>query len=190
MSRKIFAALLFATLFSTTRAADSDNPVVIMETSHGALAIELWSDRSPVTVENFLRYVDNGLYDGLIFHRVIPGFMIQGGGFDTDMVEMSSYPPIENEADNEASNARGTLAMARTNEIDSATSQFFINLTDNEFLNHSGPSQFGYAVFGQVIEGMEVVDEIASVPTTSRRGHQDVPVEPVVIESVTRKATE
>lgn len=183
---RTFVALLLSALFATTHAAETDNPMVAMETSHGTITIELWADRAPVTVENFLRYVDNGLYDGLIFHRVIPGFMIQGGGYDTDMVELSTYPPIENEADNGATNSRGTLAMARTRDIDSATSQFFINLTDNDFLNHSGPSNFGYAVFGEVVDGMDVVDEIASVPTTSRRGHQDVPVEPVIIESVQR----
>ncbi|MEX1196942.1 MAG: peptidylprolyl isomerase [Pseudohongiellaceae bacterium] len=181
-----FAALLLSMLFSITHAADSDNPMVAMETTHGTITIELWADRAPVTVENFLRYVDNGLYDGLIFHRVIPGFMIQGGGLDADMVELSGYPPIENEADNGAANSRATLAMARTRDIDSATSQFFINLTDNDFLNHSGPSNFGYAVFGEVVEGMDVVDEIAGVQTTSRRGHQDVPLEPVVIESAQR----
>lgn len=183
---RTFTALLLSALFSFANAAETDNPRVAMETSHGTIIIELWADRAPVTVENFLRYVDNGLYDGLIFHRVIPGFMIQGGGYDTDMVELSGYPPIENEADNGAPNSRGTLAMARTRDIDSATSQFFINLDDNDFLNHSGPSNFGYAVFGEVVEGMDVVDEIAAVPTTSRRGHQDVPVEPVVIESAQR----
>lgn len=183
---RTFTALLVSVLFSTAHAAETDNPMVAMETSHGTITIELWADRAPVTVENFLRYVDNGLYDGLIFHRVIPGFMVQGGGYDTDMMELSAYQPIENEADNGADNNRGTLAMARTSDIDSATSQFFINLTDNDFLNHSGPSNFGYAVFGEVVEGMDVMDEIAAVETTSRRGHQDVPVEPVVIESAQR----
>lgn len=170
----------------TAQASEANRPLVSMETRLGTITIELWPDKAPATVENFLRYVDNDLYDGLIFHRVIPGFMIQGGGFDTDMVEISTYPAIENEADNGAANSRGTLAMARTRAIDSATSQFFINLTDNDFLNHSGPSNFGYAVFGQVVDGMEVVDEIAGVPTTSRRSHQNVPVEPVVIESAQR----
>ncbi len=165
------------------------NPVVVMETSMGSIEIELWEDRAPISVENFLRYVDNGLYDNLTFHRVIPGFMIQGGGYDSDFVEMSGYPPITNEADPSLQNDRGTLAMARTNVVDSATSQFFINLVDNDFLNQTGttPQQFGYAVFGEVISGMDVVDEIATVETGNRNQHQNVPVEPVIIESVTRR---
>ncbi len=165
------------------------NPVVVMETSKGSVEIELWADRAPISVENFLRYVDNGLYDNLTFHRVIPGFMIQGGGYDSDFVEMSGYPPITNEADPSLQNDRGTLAMARTNVVDSATSQFFINLVDNDFLNQTGrtPQQFGYAVFGEVISGMDVVDEIATVETGNRNQHQNVPVEPVIIESVTRR---
>lgn len=165
------------------------NPVVVMETSTGTVEIELWADRAPVSVENFLRYVDNGLYNDLTFHRVIPGFMIQGGGYNTDFVEVSVYPPITNEADPSLENNRGTLAMARTNVVDSATSQFFINLVDNDFLNQTGttPQQFGYAVFGKVINGMEVVDESASVETGNRNQHQNVPVEPVIIESVTRR---
>lgn len=165
------------------------NPVVVMETSMGSIEIELWADRAPVSVENFLRYVDNDLYDGLTFHRVIPGFMIQGGGFDSDFVEMSGYAPITNEADPELENSRGTLAMARTNVVDSATSQFFINLVDNDFLNQTGttPQEFGYAVFGEVVSGMDVVEQIATVETANRNQHQNVPVEPVVIESVTRR---
>lgn len=165
------------------------NPVVVMETSMGTVEIELWADRAPISVENFLRYVDNGLYNDLTFHRVIPGFMIQGGGYNSDFAEMSGYPPITNEADPSLENNRGTLAMARTNVVDSATSQFFINLVDNDFLNQTGttPQQFGYAVFGEVINGMDVVDEIATVETGNRNQHQNVPVEPVVIESVTRR---
>lgn len=165
------------------------NPVVVMQTSKGSIEVELWADRAPISVENFLRYVDNGLYDGLTFHRVIPGFMIQGGGYDSDFAEMSGYPPITNEADPSLQNNRGTLAMARTNVVDSATSQFFINLVDNDFLNQTGttPQQFGYAVFGEVISGMDVVDEIATVETGNRNQHQNVPVEPVIIESVTRR---
>nr|WP_294134928.1 peptidylprolyl isomerase [Pseudohongiella sp.] len=160
-----------------------------METSAGTIEIELWADRAPISVENFLRYVDNNLYDNLTFHRVIPGFMIQGGGYDSDFVEISGYPPITNEADPSLENTRGTLAMARTNVVDSATSQFFINLVDNDFLNQTGttPQQFGYAVFGEVISGMDVVDEIATVETANRNQHQNVPVEPVIIESVTRR---
>lgn len=165
------------------------NPVVVMETSMGTIEIELWADRAPISVENFLRYVDNGLYDNLTFHRVIPGFMIQGGGYDSEFMEMSGYPPITNEADPSLQNERGTLAMARTNVVDSATSQFFINLVDNDFLNQTGrtPQQFGYAVFGEVVDGMDVVDQIATVETGNRNQHQNVPVEPVVIESVTRR---
>ncbi len=165
------------------------NPVVVMETSMGSIEIELWADRAPITVANFLRYVDNDLYNNLTFHRVIPGFMIQGGGYNSDFVEISGYPAITNEADPSLENDRGTLAMARTNVVDSATSQFFINLVDNDFLNQTGrtPQQFGYAAFGEVISGMDVVDQIATVETANRNQHQNVPVEPVVIESVTRR---
>nr|WP_058023219.1 peptidylprolyl isomerase [Pseudohongiella spirulinae] len=169
--------------------ASSDNPVVVMETSMGIIEIELWPEEAPLSVENFLRYVDNSLYDNLTFHRVIPGFMIQGGGYDSDFVELSGYPAIKNEARPALRNDRGTIAMARTQVVDSATSQFFINLVDNEFLNQRGtsPQEFGYAVFGEVISGMDVVDQIAGVQTTSRRGHQDVPVEAVTIVSATRR---
>lgn len=190
---RITITLLLSMLLSMSRAAETDNPVVIMETSLGTLTIELWPDHAPVTVENFLRYVDNGLYDGLVFHRVIPGFMVQGGGFDEEMARLSSpYPAIRNEAREDVPNDRGTLAMARTGDIDSATSQFFINLVNNDFLNRTGssPSSYGYAVFGEVIKGMDVVDEIAAVQTTTRNGYQDVPVEAVVIEKVTRQSGE
>jgi cyclophilin family peptidyl-prolyl cis-trans isomerase len=187
----MFRALILTSLvlFSNLASAQ-DNPVVEMQTNKGRVVIELWADQAPVTVENFLRYVDAELYDGLIFHRVIPGFMIQGGGFDEDMVEMSTFDPIKNEAKPSLKNDRGTLAMARTGVVDSATSQFFINLVNNDYLNQRGTSarDFGYAVFGAVIEGMEVVDEIATVPTVTRRGHQDVPMEAIVIESVRRVA--
>jgi cyclophilin family peptidyl-prolyl cis-trans isomerase len=184
--------LLFAMLFSISTmviAADTANPIVVMETSKGTIKIELWTDKAPVTVENFLKYTDNSFYNNLIFHRVIPGFMIQGGGFNSNMMEQSTYPAIKNEATTDLKNNRGTLAMARTNVVDSATSQFFINLTDNDFLNHTNatPSGFGYAVFGEVIEGMDIVDEIAAVATGNSRGHQNVPLEPVVIISVTRQ---
>jgi peptidyl-prolyl cis-trans isomerase A (cyclophilin A) len=174
---------------SAQAPAASDNPVVVMETSMGTIEIELWSEEAPVSVENFLRYVDNNLYNNLTFHRVIPGFMIQGGGYDANFVEISGYPAIRNEARPGLRNDRGTLAMARTNVVDSATSQFFINLVDNDFLNQRSPSpqEFGYAVFGRVISGMEVVDQIARVETTSRRGHQDVPVEAVTIIATTRR---
>jgi cyclophilin family peptidyl-prolyl cis-trans isomerase len=160
-----------------------------METSMGTIKIELWADKAPISVENFLRYTDEGLYDSLIFHRVIPGFMVQGGGFSPDMIQLSSYEPIKNEARVDVPNTRGTLAMARTSVVDSATSQFFINHADNGFLNHQDetPGGFGYAVFGEVIEGMEVVDEIALVVTGSVKGYGDVPLEPIIINSVRRE---
>lgn len=185
----IALALMLSTLVHATESHATENPIVVIETNKGAITVELWQDKAPVTVENFLRYADNNLYDGLIFHRVIPGFMVQGGGLDENMVELSPYAAIENEASAEVPNNRGTLAMARTNVVDSATSQFFINLVDNDFLNHrsTAPREFGYAVFGEVISGMEVVDEIAQVPTRRRGAHQNVPSEPVIIESVSRQ---
>ena len=157
--------------------------MITMNTSHGTITIELLADEAPISAENFRAYVAAGHFDGTIFHRVIPGFMVQGGGFDTEMNQKETRDPIKNEADNGLRNDRGTLAMARTSDVDSATNQFFINLADNDFLNH-GDRDFGYAVFGKVVEGMDVVDRIAAVATGSRRGHQDVPVEPVIIESV------
>jgi len=186
MRKFILSMVLACTAFS---ALAQDNPVVVMETNKGTIRIELWQDRAPISAENFLRYTDNEYYDGLIFHRVIDGFMIQGGGFDPEMVQKSTYDPIKNEANNGAANNRGTLAMARTNVVDSATSQFFINLVDNDFLNHTSetPRGWGYAVFGEVIEGMDVVDEIASVSTGNVRGYGDVPDEPIVINSVRRE---
>lgn len=162
------------------------NPVVLMTTSMGSMRIELDTERAPITAKNFLDYASAGHYDGLIFHRVIPGFMIQGGGMDELMKEQKTRPAIKNEAANGLKNKIGTLAMARTNVVDSATSQFFINLKDNDFLDHrsAAPAEFGYAVFGRVIEGMEVVHSIEKVPTGNRGLHQDVPVEAVVIQSV------
>ena len=192
--RSLLASLLlgltlgFASFASAQEA--ENNPVVVMETSLGTIVIELWPDRAPVSVENFLRYVDNEYFDGLIFHRVISGFMIQGGGFDADMVQKSTYDPIVNEARADVPNDRGTIAMARTSDINSATSQFFINHSDNDFLNHTAETMqgFGYAVFGAVIEGMEVVDAIAAVEThTHPQGFGDVPVEPVTILTATRR---
>ena len=161
-------------------------PVVILSTSQGDIKVELDSEKAPITVENFLAYVDDGFFEGTIFHRVIPGFMIQGGGFDREMTQKDTRAPIKNEADNGLSNRRGTLAMARTSDVNSATSQFFINLKDNDFLNH-GSRDFGYAVFGRVLDGMAVVDKIAATRTTSRDGHSDVPVEPIVIHSARRE---
>ena len=160
---------------------------VVFETNHGTITAELDDVKAPVTVANFLAYVARGHYNGTIFHRVIDGFMIQGGGFTPDMVQKETLAPIRNEAANGLANVRGTLAMARTMVVDSATSQFFINLVDNDFLNYRGndPRLFGYAVFGKVVAGMEVVDKIAKVRTGSAGPHQNVPVEPVVIAKVT-----
>lgn len=160
--------------------------MVVLETTHGEIVIELDADKAPVTVENFLAYVDAGHYDGTIFHRVIPKFMIQGGGFTEEMKEKPHRGPIKNEADNGLKNKRGTLAMARTQDINSATAQFFINLVDNAVLDHGG-RDFGYAVFGKVTEGMKVVDKIAAVKTADRGGFEDVPVKPVIIKSARRK---
>lgn len=161
------------------------NPRVRLETSHGNIVIELNAAKAPITSENFLTYVKDGFYDKTIFHRVIPGFMAQGGGFMSDMLQKATRATIKNEANNGLSNKRGTIAMARTPDPHSASAQFFINVKDNTFLNYSAPTAqgWGYAVFGEVVEGMNVVDEIVSVPTTNRMGHADVPVEPVVINS-------
>ncbi len=164
-------------------------PVVIIETSHGTITAELFEDKAPLSVANFLAYTDKGAYDGTIFHRVIDGFMIQGGGFTPDMTQKPTEAPVKNEARSDVPNARGTLAMARTQVVDSATSQFFINLKENGFLNHTAktPQGYGYAVFGRVTEGMDVVDKIAKVQTGRHpAGHGDVPVEPVEIKSVKR----
>ena len=173
---------------SEKKAEERKNPMVVMETSLGTIKIELLEDKAPITVKNFLEYVDDGYYDGTVFHRVIGNFMIQGGGFTPDMKQKDTKPPIKNEADNGLENKRGTLAMARTNVVDSATSQFFINVVDNEFLNHQEKSAqgYGYAVFGRVVEGMDVVDKIKTVSTTTKGFHQDVPEEPVIIKSVKR----
>ena len=160
--------------------------VVILETSKGEIEIELDTDKAPITVENFLEYVDAGFFDDTIFHRVIPDFMIQGGGFTADMSQKKTRAPIKNEADNGLKNDRGTLAMARTRDVNSATAQFFINLKDNDFLNHGG-RDFGYAVFGRVASGMEVVDAIAGVDTGRKGMHQNVPTEPVLIKKAKRK---
>ncbi len=167
----------------------TENHRVLLETSQGAIEIELFEKRSPETVKNFRAYVDEGFFDGTIFHRVISGFMIQGGGFTPDMRQKRTRPPIPNEANNGLKNERGTLAMARTSDIHSATAQFFINLADNAFLDH-GPQGYGYAVFGRVVQGMDVVDRIAGVATRTVGGHADVPVEPVVIRSAHRSQPE
>ncbi|PLX86911.1 MAG: peptidyl-prolyl cis-trans isomerase A [Desulfuromonas sp.] len=165
----------------------SANPVLLITTNKGDITIELDAENAPISTRNFLDYASEQFFDGTIFHRVIPGFMIQGGGFTTDMTQKQTKGQIKNEAANGLKNKRGTLAMARTNVVDSATCQFFINLSDNDFLDYKGaaPQLFGYAVFGKVTAGIEVVDEIAKVATGNSGMHQDVPKEPVVIESVT-----
>jgi len=158
---------------------------VRFQTSSGDFTIDLDEAAAPITVENFLRYVDEGFFDGTVFHRVIPGFMIQGGGFTTDFTQKRTHAPIENEATNGLKNKRGTLSMARTNDVHSATAQFFVNLVDNDFLDHK-PGSYGYAVFGRVTEGMDVIDRIAEVRTGRRKGHDDVPVEDVSVLSARR----
>ena len=189
MRRTLLSLFLIIPLMMNSLSMAQDNPIVVMETNKGTIKIELWTDKAPISTENFLRYTDNNYFDGLIFHRVIPGFMAQGGGFDTDMVQKSTYDSIKNEASASLPNNRGTLAMARTNVVDSATSQFFINLVDNDFLNHTDetPRGFGYAVFGEVVEGMDVVDLIAAVATETTKGYQNVPTEPVIITSAKRQ---
>lgn len=159
---------------------------VLMTTTVGTMALELDADNAPKTVENFLSYVAGGFYDGTIFHRVINNFMIQGGGFTADMQQKTTQAPIENEANNGLKNQRGTIAMARTQDPHSATAQFFINVQDNDFLNHTGENMqgWGYAVFGKITDGDDVLDKIRAVQTGSQAGHQDVPVEPIIIESV------
>ena len=159
--------------------------MLTFKTSKGSFSVELDGKEAPLTVENFLAYVDSGHFAGTVFHRVIPGFVIQGGGLTADMRAKPTRAPVKNEAGNGLKNRRGTLSMARTNDIHSATSQFFINLTDNASLDQR-PGSFGYAVFGRVVKGMEVVDAIAKVKTGSKGHHDDVPLEPVVLESVTR----
>jgi cyclophilin family peptidyl-prolyl cis-trans isomerase len=159
--------------------------MIRFETTLGNFTVELFEDKAPVSAENFSKYVDEGFFDGTVFHRIVPGFVIQGGGFTEDMTQKKNHPPIKNEADNGIKNSRGTLSMARTNDINSATSQFFVNLKDNDFLDHSR-GNFGYAVFGKVTEGMDVIDKIAAVKTGRRRGFEDVPLDPVIMTSVRR----
>ena len=179
------AVLLAAALFtsdgaSADKAPAAANPRVVFETSLGKFTLELDQKKAPVTVENFLGYVRSGHFDGTIFHRVKPGFMVQGGGFDAQMNQKRVRAPIVNEAKNGLRNDRGTVAMARTNDPNSATAQFFVNTVDNDFLNKQ-PGSDGYAVFGKVVDGMSVIDKIEKVRTGDKGGHQDVPVEPVVI---------
>ena len=180
--------VLAAVVTGDAEETSKGNPKVVLDTSKGEIVIELFADRAPQTVQNFLAYVDARFYDGTIFHRVIPNFMIQGGGFTADMNQKSTHDPIENEADNGLKNQRGTIAMARTSDPHSATGQFFVNSVDNDFLNFKSktPQGWGYAVFGKVVEGIEVVDAISAVKTKTQGGYQDVPAETVVINSARR----
>ena len=175
---------LFFALFSLLTAAVSAAPTVELQTTAGNIIVELNSDKAPKSAANFLQYAKDGFYNGTIFHRVIPGFMIQGGGFDAKMSQKATRAPIENEAKNGLRNTRGTLAMARTNAPHSATAQFFINHVDNASLDNPSFDGWGYAVFGKVVQGMEVVDKIAQVQTTRFGPHSDVPVTPIVIQNV------
>jgi peptidyl-prolyl cis-trans isomerase A (cyclophilin A) len=175
------ASACFVMVLHTPGATAQDNPVVVMETSMGAITMELYQDRAPISVENFLAYVDAEHYDGTMFHRVIETFMVQGGHFTPEMQSKPTRPPIKNEAENGVNNDKYTLAMARTGEVDSATDQFFINTVDNAFLNN-GVRDFGYAVFGRVTDGTDVVDRIAATPVTDA-----VPTTPVVIQSMRRQ---
>jgi peptidyl-prolyl cis-trans isomerase A (cyclophilin A) len=161
--------------------------MIRFETTLGEFTVELFEKEAPVTAANFLKYIDDGFFDGTIFHRIVPGFVIQGGGFTEDMSQKGTHPAIKNEADNGLKNERGTLSMARTNDINSATSQFFVNLKDNDFLDHKR-GNFGYAVFGRVTQGMDVIDKIAAAETGRRKGHDDVPLEAVIMTGVRRLA--
>jgi peptidyl-prolyl cis-trans isomerase A (cyclophilin A) len=175
-------SLLFA---ASLQAASPTKPHVLLDTSKGPIEIELDAEKAPVSTQNFLSYVDSGFYSGTQFHRVIPGFMVQGGGYDANMREKPTQAPIKNEADNGLKNLTGTLAMARTSNVNSATAQFFINVNDNAFLDHGG-RDFGYAVFGKVVKGLDVVKDIEKSKTGNRAGMQDVPNEPILIKSAKR----
>jgi peptidyl-prolyl cis-trans isomerase A (cyclophilin A) len=169
------------------KPAEATSPRVVMETSMGKIVIELYPDKAPITVENFLKYVDSGFYGGTIFHRVIPGFMIQGGGFAADMQQKKTQAPIQNEAKNGLKNVRGAIAMARTGDPNSATAQFFIDVADHPNLDCPRPDGYGYAVFGKVIEGMDVADKIVNTPTRTVGPFENVPKTPVTIQSVTHQ---
>jgi cyclophilin family peptidyl-prolyl cis-trans isomerase len=185
---KIVFLSALSVLAAVTPVAGADNPKVIMDTTKGQLTIELYPDKAPDTVKNFLAYVDAGFYNGTIFHRVIPNFMVQGGGFTSDMQQKSTRPPIKIESDNGLKNLRGTLAMARTQDPNSATAQFFINTVDNAFLDFTAKTVqgWGYAVFAKVVQGLEVVDEISKVKTGVKGMHRDVPLDAVTITSLKR----
>ncbi|CAB1056800.1 Peptidyl-prolyl cis-trans isomerase PpiB (EC [Olavius sp. associated proteobacterium Delta 1] len=190
MKTTVVAALIIFSLliFAGSAVAADINPKVVLETSKGKIVLELYPDNAPETVKNFLNYVDAKFYDGMIFHRVIPKFMIQGGGFTADMKRKTTQAPIKNEADKGLKNGRGTISMARTGDPHSATAQFFINTVNNDFLNHSSKTQqgWGYTAFGKVIEGMKTVDAISAVKTKTVGGFRDVPAEPVIIQSARR----
>jgi cyclophilin family peptidyl-prolyl cis-trans isomerase len=192
--KKIFTIILIlACLVGSAMAQENEqsNPQVVLQTSKGDIEIELYVDKAPLTVENFLRYVESGFYNGTIFHRVIHGFMIQGGGFSKDMSKKPTLGPIQNEANNGLSNVRGTIAMARTPNPHSATAQFFINTVDNAFLNFKSqtPSGWGYAVFGKVVKGLEVIDAISKVKTGNQGRFRDVPQTPVEIIAVRKSGS-
>jgi len=186
MLKRLICTMLLVALCAGTCLAAESKTLVLMETNMGNVKMELYPDKAPISVQNFLAYLKSGFYNGTIFHRVIPGFMIQGGGFTPDLKPKKTNAAIKNEAANGLKNERGTLAMARTMIVDSATAQFFINVASNDFLNHRDPSQqgYGYAVFGKVIEGMDVVDAIAAVQTGMQKGFRDVPVKAVIIKTV------
>ncbi len=191
MNHKIYGTLAAVAVACAIGGCDKkavENPQVILETSSGKIILKLYSDRAPETVKNFIAYIDSEFYNDTVFHRVIPNFMIQGGGFTAAMTPKPTQTPIKNEADNGLKNDRGTIAMARTADPDSATAQFFINSVNNEFLNHKSKDSrgWGYAVFGKVIEGMDVVDAIAGVKTGTHGAYRDVPIEAVVISKAQR----
>ncbi len=183
MKKSLLTLVALAAFALPQSPALAANPVVEMKTSQGEIVVELFADKAPKSAENFVQYVKDGHYNGTVFHRVIDGFMIQGGGFDAELKQKSTRAPIENEAKNGLKNEPGTLAMARTADPHSASAQFFINLAPNSFLDYPSRDGWGYAVFGKVIKGMDVVEKIGKAPTANRGFHQNVPVEPVVIES-------
>jgi cyclophilin family peptidyl-prolyl cis-trans isomerase len=181
-------SLLFFVPAGTAAEEEGNNPMVEVNTNLGSFTLELYPDKAPISVKNFMEYVNKKFYDGTIFHRVMPTFMIQGGGFTPDMMKKATGAPIKNEATNGLSNLKGTIAMARTGEINSATCQFFINVKDNPGLDYRGetPAEYGYAVFGKVIDGMDTVEKIKGVPTETKSGYENVPVKPVIIKSMRR----
>ena len=185
MKQLLLAVLGLALVAGHASAADK-NPVVVIDTSMGTIKVELYEDKAPATVKNFLGYVDDKFYDGTIFHRVIDGFMVQGGGMEPGMKKKETKAPIKNEAANGLANVRGSIAMARTSDPNSATAQFFINVVDNSASLNPRPGSAGYCVFGKVVEGMDVVDKIKAVATGRKSGHDDVPTQDVVIKSARR----